>query len=134
MRQTCNQRWAAWDDLLAILLVEDEFLIQHIAVETLNDGGFKVDTAASPGGCHEVRSRTMQAKLLHDAHDQRTYAIILASGDEVMTSLTDFVSSEKIIAAQISAIGALSDVVLEYFDWEKKEYVKIPVREQVEVA
>lgn len=76
----------------------------------------------------------MQAKLLNDAHGQRTYAVILASGDEVMTSLKDFVSREKIIAAQISAIGALSDVVLQYFDWEKKDYTKIPVREQVEVA
>jgi predicted DNA-binding protein with PD1-like motif len=76
----------------------------------------------------------MQAKLLHDAQGQRTYAVILASGDEVMTSLKDFVSREKIIAAQVSAIGALSDVVLEYFDWEKKDYTKIPVREQVEVA
>lgn len=76
----------------------------------------------------------MQAKLLHEAHGQRTYAVILASGDEVMTSLKDFVSREKITAAQISAIGALSDVVIQYFDWEKKDYMKISVREQVEVA
>jgi predicted DNA-binding protein with PD1-like motif len=76
----------------------------------------------------------MQTKLLHDAHGQRTYAVILASGDEVMSSLGDFVSREKIMAAQISAIGALSDVVLEYFDWETKDYIKSPLREQVEVA
>ena len=35
---------------------------------------------------------------------------------------------------QITAIGPLGDVVLMYFDWEKKDYLKIPVREQVEVA
>ena len=39
-----------------------------------------------------------------------------------------------ITAAQISSIGALSDETLSYFDWDKKEYMKIPVREQVEVA
>ena len=76
----------------------------------------------------------MQSKLLHNADGQRTFAVILVTGDEVMASLKDFVTREKITAAQISAIGALSDVVLEYFDWEKKDYLKIPLREQVEVA
>lgn len=76
----------------------------------------------------------MQSKLLHDAAGQRTFAVILATGDEVMTCLKDFAARETITAAQISAIGALSDVVLEYFDWEKKGYLKIPLREQVEVA
>lgn len=76
----------------------------------------------------------MQAKLLHDADGQRTYAVILVTGDEVMSSLKDFATREKITAAQISAIGALSDVTLAYFDWDKKDYTTIPVREQVEVA
>ncbi len=76
----------------------------------------------------------MQSKLLHNTGGQRTFAVILATGDEVMACLKDFVTREKISAAQISAIGALSDVVLEYFDWEKKDYMKIPLREQVEVA
>ncbi|WP_458760326.1 PPC domain-containing DNA-binding protein [Afipia sp. TerB] len=76
----------------------------------------------------------MQAKLLYDADGQRTYAVILATGDEVMSSLKDFATREKITAAQISAIGALSDVTLAYFDWDKKDYTTIPVREQVEVA
>lgn len=76
----------------------------------------------------------MQSKLLHNADGQRTFAIILVTGDEVIACLKDFVTREKITAAQISAIGALSDVVLEYFDWEKKDYLKIPLREQVEVA
>lgn len=76
----------------------------------------------------------MQSKLLHDTAGQRTFAVILATGDEVMSCLKDFVIREKITAAQISAIGALSDVVLEYFDWDKKDYLKIPLREQVEVA
>lgn len=76
----------------------------------------------------------MQSRLLHDTGGQRTFAVILATGDEVMSSLKDFVTRQNITAAQISAIGALSDVVLEYFDWEKKDYLKIPLREQVEVA
>jgi uncharacterized protein len=76
----------------------------------------------------------MQSKLLHESDGQRSYAVILQTGDEVMRSLQRFATSEKVFAAQITGIGAFSDVVLQYFDWEKKEYLKIPVREQVEVA
>ncbi|MEH2509932.1 putative DNA-binding protein with PD1-like motif [Nitrobacteraceae bacterium AZCC 1564] len=76
----------------------------------------------------------MQSKLLHDSDGQRTFAVILSTGEEIMTCLKQFVTQQKITAAQISAIGALSDVVLLYFDWDKKGYMKIPIREQVEVA
>ena len=76
----------------------------------------------------------MQSKLLHNAGGQRTFAVVLATGDEVMASLKEFAARENITAAQITAIGALSDVTLLYFDWDKKDYIKIPLREQVEVA
>jgi predicted DNA-binding protein with PD1-like motif len=76
----------------------------------------------------------MQHKLLHDTDGQRTYAIILDAGEEIMESLQRFATSEGILAAQLTAIGALSDAVLLYFDWETKDYERIPVIEQVEVA
>jgi hypothetical protein len=76
----------------------------------------------------------MQHKRLHESNGQRTYVVVLETGEEVMDCLQRFVSSEHLAAAQLTAIGALSDVVLLYFDWEKKEYQRIPVREQVEVA
>jgi predicted DNA-binding protein with PD1-like motif len=76
----------------------------------------------------------MQYKLLHDHAGQRTFAVVLATGDEVVSSLKDFVNRENVHTAQLVAIGALSDLVLMYFDWEQKEYQKIPVKEQVEVA
>jgi uncharacterized protein len=37
-------------------------------------------------------------------------------------------------AAHFTALGAFRSATLAYFDWEKKEYVEIPVDEQVEVA
>jgi uncharacterized protein len=76
----------------------------------------------------------MQTALLHEASGQRTFVVILETGDEVVKSLSDFATGEQISAAQISAIGALSDVELKYFDWEAKKYRSIPVHEQVEVA
>jgi predicted DNA-binding protein with PD1-like motif len=76
----------------------------------------------------------VQSKILANANDQKTYAIIMESGDEAMACLKSFVESEGISAAQFSAIGAFSEAVLKYFDWEAKEYRDIPVHEQVEVA
>lgn len=76
----------------------------------------------------------MQAKLIHQEGGERTFAVILETGDEVMACLQAFAEKEKLAAAQITAIGAFSRAELAYFDWETKEYLSIPVEEQVEVA
>lgn len=76
----------------------------------------------------------MDSKLLYQHNGQRTFAIVLKTGEEVFGSLSDFAGKEGIAAAAISGIGALSDVELKYFNWEKKAYETTPVREQVEVA
>jgi predicted DNA-binding protein with PD1-like motif len=76
----------------------------------------------------------VQYKLLHENFGQRTFAVVLLTGEEVLSSLNDFLKRENVHAAQLTAIGALSELVLMYFDWEKKEYQKRPVKEQVEVA
>ncbi|MGB5904337.1 MAG: PPC domain-containing DNA-binding protein [Xanthobacteraceae bacterium] len=76
----------------------------------------------------------MQRKLLNDSNGQRTFAVILETGDEVQACMTTFIETEGIRAAQFSAIGAFSDVELLYFDWESKSYQKSAIAEQVEVA
>jgi hypothetical protein len=76
----------------------------------------------------------MQHKRRYENSGLRSYAVVLETGEEVMSCLKEFVHAERISAAQMTAIGAFSDVVLMYFDWEKKDYLSIPVREQVEVA
>lgn len=76
----------------------------------------------------------MRHKLLHDSDGQRTFAVVLDKGEEVMKTLEAFAVSERLAAAHLTAIGAFQDVLLLYFDWEKKDYARIPVREQVEVA
>jgi uncharacterized protein len=76
----------------------------------------------------------MQSRLINQAGQQRSFVIVLSSGDEVMACLKRFVEREKIEAAQFSAIGAFRSAVLGYFDWETKDYQRTPVDEQVEVA
>lgn len=76
----------------------------------------------------------MQSKLIHESDGQRTYAVVLQTGDEVMSCLHRFAEAERLSAAQITAIGAFSRAVIGFFDWQQKEYRRIPVEEQVEVA
>ena len=44
-----------------------------------------------------------------------------------------FAGRERLRASHITAIGALSDVTLGYFDRGSRQYQKIPLGEQVEV-
>jgi predicted DNA-binding protein with PD1-like motif len=76
----------------------------------------------------------MQHKLLNESEGQRTFAVVLETGEEAMGCLGSFAKQQRISAAQITAIGAFSSLVLKYFDWEKKQYLDNPVKEQVEVA
>jgi predicted DNA-binding protein with PD1-like motif len=50
-----------------------------------------------------------------------------------MAVLERFARDCGLSAATFSGIGAFRAVVLGYFDWERKEYLRIPVDEQVEV-
>ena len=73
----------------------------------------------------------MKTKALgNDSGDQ---VLVFDKGEEVMAALTAFVTRQGIAAAHFTAIGALSDVVLGYFDRARKDYKKIPVPQQVEV-
>lgn len=75
----------------------------------------------------------MKSKMLHEHDGERSFALIFETGDEVAEGLAAFASNEGLAAAHFTAIGALSDVTLGYFDWEQKSYSRIPVNEQVEV-
>jgi molybdopterin-containing oxidoreductase family iron-sulfur binding subunit len=104
-----------------------------------NEGNLEVqrlNTAAVPMEQSRTAAdfRRMQSKLLNEQDGRRTFAVIMSKGDEVLSTIDAFAKQERISAAQITAIGALSDVVLRYFDWERKDYRDIPVHEQVEVA
>ena len=74
----------------------------------------------------------MKAKLLNN-DNERAFALIYKVGDEVMAGLKQFAKEHKPRSAHFTAIGAFSDAVLAYFEWESKQYKDIPVKEQVEV-
>ena len=80
----------------------------------------------------------MRAKAIHERVEgptpgERTVALIFDKGDEVIAGLTSFVRDHGITAGRFTAIGAFGELTLGFFDWEKKQYQKIPIHEQVEV-
>jgi predicted DNA-binding protein with PD1-like motif len=75
----------------------------------------------------------MRAKQLHEERGQKTFALVFDTDDEVIAGLTNFAKENNLSAAGLTAIGAFREATLGYFDWERKEYDKIPVEEQVEV-
>ena len=75
----------------------------------------------------------MKSKLIDDG-SQKTFVLVLETGDEAVASIANFARDHNITAAQLTGIGAFSDAVLGFFDWETKKYRKIPVNEQMEVV
>ena len=74
----------------------------------------------------------MKFKLIND-DQQKTYAVIMDSGDEVMEQLKNFAKDQKLRASQFTAIGAFSEAIVGFFDFSIKDYEKTPIQEQVEV-
>jgi predicted DNA-binding protein with PD1-like motif len=74
----------------------------------------------------------MRAKVL-SAGNPRVIAIVFDRGEEPIRALTDFAADHGFHAASFTAIGAFEEATLGYFDWERKDYDRIEVKEQVEV-
>ncbi len=75
---------------------------------------------------------TMKSRLLIDG-PEKTWALILSTGDEAISEIERFATENKLHGSHFTAIGAFVRATLGYFDWEKKEYSKIRIEEQVEV-
>lgn len=74
----------------------------------------------------------VKAKVINEG-PERTFALIFEKGDEVISTLQRFAREHSLTASRFSAIGAFERAMLGYFDWERKDYDRIPVEEQVEV-
>jgi hypothetical protein len=74
----------------------------------------------------------MKIKVLNEI-PERTIAAVFDSGEEVAAGLLRIAEGQNLTAARLSGLGALSRVVLGYFDLEKRDYREIEIDEQVEV-
>ena len=74
-----------------------------------------------------------KSRFLSD-NGQRTFAVVLESGDEAIECLTAFASEYGIDAGHFTGLGAFRKVTLGYFDFDRKDYKRIPLNEQVEIV
>jgi uncharacterized protein len=75
----------------------------------------------------------MKSVLLHEHGGLRTFALVLATGDEASAALVSFATEHQLGAAHFTGIGAFSRLVVAYFDGAAKQYRKTNIIEQVEV-
>lgn len=75
----------------------------------------------------------MKHKLLASDAGERTYILVLDAEDEAFRCITAFVEREGVTAASITAIGAFRTATIAFFEFETKNYRKIPVEVQSEV-
>lgn len=74
----------------------------------------------------------MKSKLINEG-PERTYAVVLEPGEEVMATLQRFATEQGLAASRVSAIGAFERAVVGFFDMDRQDYHRIPVDTQVEV-
>jgi uncharacterized protein len=75
----------------------------------------------------------MKSKVVEDA-DVVTYVVVCDPGDEAVAALNQFVRSENLESAQITAVGAFEHAAVGWLDPETKQYRRIPVDEQCELT
>src|SRR6266404_9713019 len=69
----------------------------------------------------------MQVQLLSRGEQTQQYAIIFYQGDEAFSGLQEFAEKYHVTSAHFTAIGALNEATLAWFDPQRKMYKKIPI-------
>jgi uncharacterized protein len=75
----------------------------------------------------------MRSQRISPDGAETVHLLVFAPGDEIVATLREFAARERLLACRFTAIGAVSDLVLGYFDVDKREYQRMPVAEQLEV-
>ncbi len=75
----------------------------------------------------------MKSKLVAESGGERTFVLVLDSGEEAFATITRFAAQEGLAAASLTALGAFSKATVGWFDLAAKSYRKIPVEQQCEV-
>ena len=69
-----------------------------------------------------------------DDGPSRTVVVVLAAGDAMPEALETACRELDVTAARVEGIGAFSRATVAFFDLESRDYLPIPVEEQVEVV
>jgi predicted DNA-binding protein with PD1-like motif len=75
----------------------------------------------------------MKSKLIQNGGQERTFALVFETSEEVVAGLLQFAKELKVSGAHLTAIGAFERVTLGFFELTKRDYKRIAIQEQVEL-
>lgn len=64
----------------------------------------------------------------------QAYLIVFSPGEEAVAGLAKFAGERSIGAASLTGLGGFAEAVLGYYDPLQRNYLELPVAEQVEVC
>jgi len=76
----------------------------------------------------------VQLRVLKESQGQQTVVVVFREGEEAVAELTRVAIGQALSGAYFTAIGAFSATTLGFFDIDRKNYVRIPIKQQVEVV
>ena len=79
------------------------------------------------------KAPNMKVELLNPGEVTKQYAVIFYQGDEVYSGLQEFAEKYRVTSAHFTAIGALDDATVGWFDPQRKMYKKIAINGQHEL-
>jgi len=71
--------------------------------------------------------------LAESPKGEKSYALILSRGDEVLSALSEFARANHVVSGHFTGIGAIRDPEVAWFDPNRKEYEALSQIEQMEV-
>jgi uncharacterized protein len=86
------------------------------------------------GHAREENGKRPRSVAVNDPGGGEIHVLAFGKGEEIVSGLLAFVKEHKLVGGHFSAIGAVSDAVLAFFHPTKKQYIRIPIPEQAEVA
>ena len=74
----------------------------------------------------------MKSRLVWQQAGERTFVLVLASGEEAFSAISDFAANNRLSGASLTALGAFERVSVGWFDIAAKAYRAIEIEEQCE--
>lgn len=76
----------------------------------------------------------LKVKLLSTSGPVKTYVLIFAKGDEIVSGLTEFAQKYNVKSAHYQAIGDALSAKVGVFDYDRKAFKVIPFPDPIEVT
>jgi len=80
------------------------------------------------------RSPGVKVKLISNSGTSKTYVLVFAPGDEVMSGLSEFADKYQVKSAHFTAIGDVQTARVGWYDKSRKMFKVIPINSPSEIT